>query len=366
MKKITSLLLVLLLTLSMAVPAFAASFDTLIKLEDKSSTNAYFDSFKTVYDASTGSSQTFSYSVPTDGATVLIFYSTDSSDVGSVNLFSELTNASWAKSDKLNFIAVEINKGTKSAVNSYLAKNDKNGVVSKSYYNSSSDYNLLLWYYTYVEKSGTPDGSFSMSTGLSFVVIINQVSGKNYIRYALKGVTSASTISSSLSKIIDTSSLVGGYDGYLDSGSLALDKLSKLEIADILENAPQLIPDTDDGYFSVAPSVTSPYSTGTVKTTYLQAATDRLSALRRIAGLPGVTMDTSLNKNAQCSACGFRLLPLSRKSRRYGRQLFQNGHRSNSFEQYCRGQTSYGHSRRLYGGQGHEQPSRYGAQTLAA
>ena len=46
----------------------------------------------------------------------------------------------------------------------------------------------------------------------------------------------------------------------------------------------------------------APYATGTVKASALQAAVNRLNAVRRIAGLPNVTLDTALSQNAQYGA----------------------------------------------------------------
>ena len=86
--------------------------------------------------------------------------------------------------------------------------------------------------------------------------------------------------------------------GYKKSGSLSMEKLSQQEIKNLLASAP-LNNDTD--VFEVEPTL-SPCTTGRVKPAAIQAATDRLTALRKLAGLPGVTMDTALNENAQYGA----------------------------------------------------------------
>ena len=84
-----------------------------------------------------------------------------------------------------------------------------------------------------------------------------------------------------------------------DSGSTSLPKLSKEEITQLLRENPNTMPDQ---VFDVTPSVTAPYSIGQVSSQALQRAVDRLNALRRIAGLPSVTLDASLCENAQYGA----------------------------------------------------------------
>ncbi len=86
--------------------------------------------------------------------------------------------------------------------------------------------------------------------------------------------------------------------GYKKSGSLSMEKLSQQEIKNLLASAPL---NNDTNVFEVEPTL-SPCTTGRVKPAAIQAATDRLTALRKLAGLPGVTMDTALNENAQYGA----------------------------------------------------------------
>ena len=110
---------------------------------------------------------------------------------------------------------------------------------------------------------------------------------------------------------------------YLDSGKSDMSKMSKDEIYDLLNAYPSDIYYYMDsvaeemGYdlsvidyhsmyntllYDQEPSLKSPYAPGKVKDIYLQGTTDRLSALRRIAGLPAVEMDAALNRNAQYGA----------------------------------------------------------------
>ena len=92
---------------------------------------------------------------------------------------------------------------------------------------------------------------------------------------------------------------VAGKTGNRNSGSLDMEKLSQQEIESLLAESPLTLPEE---VFDAAPSTAAPYTTGKVKTSALQAAADRLNALRRIAGLPAVTLDLSLCENAQYGA----------------------------------------------------------------
>lgn len=83
------------------------------------------------------------------------------------------------------------------------------------------------------------------------------------------------------------------------SGSFSLPKLSKQEMIDLLNSAPTTMP---DHVFVSMPSCTAPYATGKVRQNVLDAAAVRLSALRRIAGLPAVTADPTLCEQAQYGA----------------------------------------------------------------
>ncbi|MBE6835853.1 MAG: hypothetical protein E7515_06355 [Ruminococcaceae bacterium] len=301
MKRILSVVLAFVISLTVFLPVFASEVNNLVKIEDKSASNSYYATYGTVTDASTNKSVSFNYSVPSGGATVLLFYSTASSNNGTQAAFSQLSNLKWASSGKLNFIAIESSKASASASSDFLEKYDKSGFIDKAYYDAE-DNSLLMWYYTYIKNDGVINGSIGYNVAYCYAVIITSENSKNYIRYSISGVQSASQIASALSKVMDTSALADGYDGYLNSGKLALGKLNKAEISKILSDNPLVIPENDSDYFSVSPSVSGTYKTGTVKTAYLQAATDRLSALRKIASLPAVTMDASLNTSAQYGA----------------------------------------------------------------
>lgn len=84
------------------------------------------------------------------------------------------------------------------------------------------------------------------------------------------------------------------------SGSYAMSKLSQGEIRQLLSANPVTPP--SGSAFDSSPSCAAPYSTGKVKDSVLQAALNRLNALRKLAGLPAVALDSSLNENAQYGA----------------------------------------------------------------
>lgn len=87
--------------------------------------------------------------------------------------------------------------------------------------------------------------------------------------------------------------------GLRSSGSTTLPKLSQQEIAQLLKDNPLTMP---DNVFDTEPSISSPYAPGKVTDKALQAAVNRLNALRRIAGLPPVALDAALCENAQYGA----------------------------------------------------------------
>ncbi|MGI6254950.1 MAG: S-layer homology domain-containing protein [Acutalibacter sp.] len=86
---------------------------------------------------------------------------------------------------------------------------------------------------------------------------------------------------------------------YQDSGGTEFAKLSKKEIASLLEENSLDLPQK---LYEQEPSVTAPYQAGKVTAEALQVAADRLNAIRRIAGLPEVTLDLSLCEEAQYGA----------------------------------------------------------------
>lgn len=92
---------------------------------------------------------------------------------------------------------------------------------------------------------------------------------------------------------------VSAAEGYKDSGGSSYPKLSQEEIRQLLSGSPLTMPEK---VFDETPSCAPPYSTGKVSAEALQAALNRFNALRRLAGLPGVTLSAGLSAEAQHSA----------------------------------------------------------------
>ena len=90
-------------------------------------------------------------------------------------------------------------------------------------------------------------------------------------------------------------------NGNGQSGSLSMSKLSQNEIKQLLANAPKTN-FSDAELYAEVPSYKAPYAAGRLSQSALQTTLARLNALRRIAGLPDVALDSSLNDYAQHAA----------------------------------------------------------------
>ena len=88
-------------------------------------------------------------------------------------------------------------------------------------------------------------------------------------------------------------------NGLLRSGEAAQTKLTPPEIRELLNQNPSTTP---SAVFDKEPSFSAPYAIGKVKTAVLQRTVNRLNALRALAGLPGVSLDSTLSEQAQYGA----------------------------------------------------------------
>lgn len=86
---------------------------------------------------------------------------------------------------------------------------------------------------------------------------------------------------------------------YRDSGDLTLPKLSEGEISQLLSDNPLTLP---SDIYEERPHLSNPYSAGKLKDEALEAALNRLNALRRIAGLQPVELDEEFCEAAQHGA----------------------------------------------------------------
>lgn len=109
----------------------------------------------------------------------------------------------------------------------------------------------------------------------------------------------SSALAAEPAAIVSQTAVTSSARQFRSSGRADLAKLSQQEIAQLLSQAP----DHYNGpLFDQTPSCQAPFSAGTVTVAALQAATARLNALRRIAGLPAVTLDEGLCSSAQYGA----------------------------------------------------------------
>ena len=115
---------------------------------------------------------------------------------------------------------------------------------------------------------------------------------------------------SSAGRIYRVCSVCGGEETLSDiprklhdgSGSTEMPKLSQSEITQLLKNAPSRGSSIYDKEYDVEPSYKAPYAIGKVTDSLLQEAAARLNAMRRIAGLPSVTLDAGMCESAQYGA----------------------------------------------------------------
>ncbi len=87
--------------------------------------------------------------------------------------------------------------------------------------------------------------------------------------------------------------------GSIMTGSTSLSQLSKQEIIGLLEDNPLTMPSQ---VFDVQPSCSAPYAAGKLSSAALQAALDRLNALRRISGIPAASLSSQWSETAQYGA----------------------------------------------------------------
>ena len=88
---------------------------------------------------------------------------------------------------------------------------------------------------------------------------------------------------------------------YMNSGLYSEPKLTPDEIVALFSSLPNVVEYTGQCY-EVEPSLTAPYTTGVVKAELIDAAMQRLNALRAVAGLKSVALDAELTDICQHGA----------------------------------------------------------------
>ena len=104
-------------------------------------------------------------------------------------------------------------------------------------------------------------------------------------------------IFSRLVTLLALCSLFAGTVGASDSGCLDLPKLDKYEIIELFQQLPEVT--QPKNYYDEEPSLTDPHTPGTVRQELLDSGLARINLVRRLAGLPGVTMTDAYNLIAQ-------------------------------------------------------------------
>ncbi|MBQ9348201.1 MAG: hypothetical protein IJT94_12855 [Oscillibacter sp.] len=88
---------------------------------------------------------------------------------------------------------------------------------------------------------------------------------------------------------------------YLESGFLDRSKMTPLEIQKLLDENPTDMPG-EDAIYDTRPNFVPTFYEGRVRAVLLQRAAGRLSALRNLAGLPDVVIDSTLCEKSQYGA----------------------------------------------------------------
>lgn len=185
-KRITAFVLAFVLAICV-IPTQVSAAQTMppIDVADTVNGNHY-----TVYDEE-GYGSHFSYTVPPDGATVLIFYSAICSN--SQNLMSQLNDCNWLSSSYLNVVAVECPTGSGNSPDAASLKQFRQEYIPDAgdniqlYYSSGN----LLWAYF---------GLYSNAGTLYFplVLVITEDSGIRTVQYADAKITSVRMLEDSL------------------------------------------------------------------------------------------------------------------------------------------------------------------------
>lgn len=183
---------------------------TLTNIQDTSKNYiAYTRSFGQVYELAngfiTGSTgpQTFSYTVPENGVTVLVFFGATGCTRSPVVL-REIANSSWANDAKVNLIAIESTGADSDTTNDALMYANAKDAFEKIYYNPNSNA-LAFWYAKLIANQGNMDGVNSVagvSLSTAFVLFITNNGGVPCIRGSVNGAGSAQIITNYLSELM--------------------------------------------------------------------------------------------------------------------------------------------------------------------
>lgn len=174
-----------------------------------------------------------------------------------------------------------------------------------SIYGTSDNSGVLNFYWDFVTGSSVGTPFAVIVNGKNDVEVVSAIHSQAEMNAVLqkaksKGIPSAvGTGSTTPTAETSTGALPIPADAKDQSGSKSLPKLSQTEIAALIKAAPDTL---SEAPFQTQPSVTAPYAAGQVKDSALRTAAARLTMLRRLAGLPAVELDATLNQQAQYGA----------------------------------------------------------------
>ena len=203
-------LISLLLCFCIAAVLFAvpSSSSDAMEIVDSSLTDAknkyYFtQQFGLEYSLSTGKESVFDYTVPDGGVTLIFFFDSSGNSGNSNNFFTELADASWAKNDKINLVAVDSKQNSRDTVQKYINKYDKEKVIDTVWYSPTNIY-LPYWYLALINANGGPVSSFEGSYAPVFVLVVTKDGKDKLIRYSVSSQASVKYLQNYINEFVDS------------------------------------------------------------------------------------------------------------------------------------------------------------------
>lgn len=149
-------------------------------------------SITSLYD---GTTRTFSYDMPKDGAVALVFFSAGICS-NSTSVLQSIAASRWLSNPSVRVLAIESSGATREYTEDYIIETLGNHWHDKFdvYYSENDD--SLMWDYAHLF------GTNHLASPL--VVIISQKDGVNYIRYYLDGKHDAALYGNAMSTLIQT------------------------------------------------------------------------------------------------------------------------------------------------------------------
>ncbi|MBQ7715103.1 MAG: hypothetical protein IJT70_04445 [Clostridia bacterium] len=203
-KRALALLLIIAISVPLSVFSFAIKeYDIVDRSTSFRPYNRMFGLLNSV--ASPDSEkQVFNYTVPENGAAVIVFYRSNGQCGNSNRLFEDLRGTEWASDPKVKLIAVESDRASYDTVRSYLDRYDPDGLVDAAYFNESSPA-CLAWYIEYIKREGDMDGLTSVGGSVSFpyIMIVGNENGNKVIKRVMSGDNSIVSLTAAVASVAD-------------------------------------------------------------------------------------------------------------------------------------------------------------------